>query len=427
MSVLEFLRSHALSLPTLAKFGIAMAVIVGVPRLSRWMRLSPVVGLLLSGVVLGPHGLDVVGQNRPIADFFADLGKLLLMFIAGLEIDLTRFRQARRRTVIFGVLTTSFPQLLGTAVGFLVGFGTLGAVVLGSLLASHTLLAASIVTRLGIVRLEPITITFGATVMSDTLSLLVFAVCLATFKSGFSTSVLALQVAEIAIFVPLILIGVSRLAAYILRKLEDHEEEYFVAMLMILAVAGVLAQYINLPGIVGAFLAGLAINVAAHAKPAKEKLEFIGNSFFIPIFFIVTGFLIDPPVFLSSIVNNFSLVAGIIGALLIGKWLAAEVAARSFGYSRAACQTMWSLTLPQVAATLAATLVAFDTFDAAGHRLIDERLLNAVLVLMLTTSILGPVLTERFAPRMLEGETPLDRNANSLKEANGHIAGESQA
>ena len=404
MSVLEFLRSHALSLPTLAKFAIAMAVIAGVPRLSRWVRLSPVVGLLLSGVLLGPHGLDLVGQNRPVADFFADLGKLLLMFIAGLEIDLTRFQQAQRRAVIFGLLTTSFPQLLGTVVGFAVGYGTLGAVVLGSLLASHTLLAASIVTRLGIVRLEPITITFGATIMSDTLSLLVFAVCLATYKSGFSTSVLVLQVVEIAIFVPFILIGLSRLAAYVLRKLEDHEEEYFIDV--ILALAGALAQTINLPGIVGAFLAGLAINVAAHAKPAKEKLEFIGNSFFIPIFFIATGFLIDPPVFLSSIVNDFPLVAGIIGALLIGKWLAAELAGRAFGYARVARQTMWSLTLPQVAATLAATLVAFDTFDAAGHRLIDERLLNAVLVLMLTTSILGPVLTERFAPRLLESDPP---------------------
>jgi Kef-type K+ transport system membrane component KefB len=408
MTALEFLRSHALALPTLAKFAIAMAVIVSVPWLSRRVQLPPVVGLLLSGVVLGPHGLDLIGENRPIADFFADLGKLLLMFFAGLEIDLARFREAQRRTVVFGLLTTALPQLLGTAVGLLLGYGVLGAVVLGSLLASHTLLGAPIVARLGLVRLEPITITFGATVMSDTLSLLVFAVCLATYKSGFSISVLLVQVAEIAVFVPLILIGLSRLGAYILEKLEDHEEEYFISMLIIVAVTGVLAQAINLPGIVGAFLAGLAINAAAHAKPAKEKLEFVGNSFFIPIFFIVTGFLIDPPVFLSSIVHNGTLIAGIIGALLVGKWLAAEIAGRSFGYSQAARQTMWSLTLPQVAATLAATLVAFDTFDPAGHRLIDERLLNAVLVLMLTTAILGPVLTERFAPRMLKDEASPD-------------------
>jgi hypothetical protein len=71
--------------------------------------------------------------------------------------------------------------------------------------------------------------------------------------------------------------------------------------------------------------------------------------------------------------------------------------------------TMWSLTLPQVAATLAATLVAYDTFNPAGQRLIDSRLLNVVLVLVLTTSILGPVLTEHFAPRMLEDVAPPDR------------------
>src|SRR5260370_18625589 len=93
MDILETLHSHALSLPTLAKFAIGMAIIVGVPPLCRRARLAAVVGLLLSGVVIGPHGLDVIGQNRPIADFFPDLGKMMLMFFAVLEIDLTPFRQ----------------------------------------------------------------------------------------------------------------------------------------------------------------------------------------------------------------------------------------------------------------------------------------------------------------------------------------------
>ena len=251
MRALEFLRSHALALPNLAKFAIAMAIIVGVPPLSRRARLPAVVGLLLSGVVLGPHGLDVIGQNRPIADFFAELGKLLLMFFAGLEIDLTRFRQAQRRTMIFGLLTTTFPQVLGTGTGLLLGYGPLAAVVLGSLLASHTLLGGPIVRRLGIVGLEPITITFGATVISDTLSLLVFAVCLATYQSGFTWSVLIVQVVEIAVFVPLILFGLSRLGAHLLGRFEDRENADFILMLGMVAVAGVLAQAINLPGIVG--------------------------------------------------------------------------------------------------------------------------------------------------------------------------------
>ena len=163
---------------------------------------------------------------------------------------------------------------------------------------------------------------------------------------------------------------------------------------------------INLPGIVGAFLAGLAVNAAVHDQPAKEKLKFFGDSLFIPIFFVVTGFLIDPREFYQSITGNLALTAGVVLALLVGKWIAGQIAGRAFGYSPIARMTVWSLTLPQVAATLAAKLVAFDTFDPAGQRLVDGRLLNVVLVLMLSTSILGPVLTERFAPRMLPDLRP---------------------
>ena len=271
----EWLHSQ----PSLARFALGMAIIVGVPPLSRRARLPAVVGLLLSGVVLGPHVLGLFGEHAPIADFFAELGKLLLMFFAGLEIDIAQFRRERNKSIIFGLVTTLIPLLLGTAVGLLFGYQPVAAIVLGSLLASHTLLAAPIIVRLGETRLEPITITFGATVLSDTLSLIVFAICVPIYQSGFSVFGLVVQLIEIAIFVPLILFGLSRLGAYILKKVEDDEDAYFILMLAIVAVAGCLAQSINLPGIVGAFLAGLAVNAAVRDKPAKEKLEFFGNSF----------------------------------------------------------------------------------------------------------------------------------------------------
>ena len=195
-------------------------------------------GLLLSGVVIGPYGLDVIGQHRPIADFLAELGKLLLMFFAGLEIDLVRFREARRKTLIFGLLTTSAPLMLGTVVGFAFGYGAIAAVVLGSLLASHTLLGASIVDEANAQKLEPIAVTFGATVISDTLSLVVFAVCLSTYATGFSPKGLAIQLLEIAIFVPFILFGLSRAGSRILASVEKDEGAYFVVMFAILAIAG---------------------------------------------------------------------------------------------------------------------------------------------------------------------------------------------
>jgi Kef-type K+ transport system membrane component KefB len=190
----------------------------------------------------------------------------------------------------------------------------------------------------------------------------------------------------------------------LLRRVTD-EDAHFVLIFAIMAATGALAHLINLPDIVGAFLAGLAINEAMHDGPAREKLAFVAKSFFIPLFFIATGFLIDPLAFARSIVDNFTTVEAILVALVAGKWIAAEGAGRAFAYSTAARGTMWSLTLPQVAVTLAATLVAFKTLGPNGRRLLDERMLNTVLVMMLTTSILGPLLTQRFATRLREEAT----------------------
>jgi Kef-type K+ transport system membrane component KefB len=402
----EFLREHLSHLPALVRFAVAMAAILLMPSLSRRLKLPSVVGVLIAGIILGPHVLDIFGKERPVADFISQLGILLLMFFAGLEVDLKLFRQSERRVVIFGLITTTIPLVLGTVVGLWFGYAAIPAMVVGSLLASHTLIALPIVTELGAARLEPIAVTCGATVMSDTLSLVVFAVCVSTYQRGFSPSVLVVQLFEIGAFVLFVLFVLSRLAGYALKKVEHREDAYFIMLFGILAVAAALAALVNLPGIVGAFLAGLALNEAAQNKSATEKLGFLANSMFIPFFFLVTGFLIDPAVFARSLIDHFALALSIVLALLVGKFLAAEISGRLFKYSQATRMTVWSLTLPQVAATLAATLVGFKTLDPAGHPLIDSNILNSVFVLMVSTSIIGPVMTQHYTPLMLAETKP---------------------
>ena len=398
--MINFLRDYLFTMPVLAKFAVGMVMLVVIPRLPRRVHVPATVGLLLGGVIAGPYVLDVFGKVRPIADFLAELGKLLLMFFAGLEINLALFRRARDRSIALGIATTMFPLLLGTIVGLAFGYGVVPAIVIGSLLASHTLLGLPIVSRLGLGNLESVTVAVGATVMSDTLSLVVFAICVSIYTTGFSPAGLALLVAEIVGYILLVLFGLSRLGGYVLKRVENEEDAYFVLMLSIMAIAGVLADAIQLPGIVGAFLAGLAINASAQKAPASLKLEFLSKSFFIPIFFVVTGFLIDPIKFAFGVFDDFFLVASIVGALLVGKWIAAWAVGHVFGYGLNERLNIWSLTLPQVAATLAATLVAHDTIDSAGQRLLDDRMFNVVLVLVFVTSVLGPVLTERFASRL---------------------------
>src|SRR5450631_506174 len=146
-NLIDFVRDHLLTLPVLAKFAIGMVMLVIVPRLSRRFHLPPAVGLLLGGVIIGPYVLDIFGTDRPIADFLAELGKLLLMFFAGLEIDLALFRRARNRSLTLGIATTVFPLLFGTTVGLAFGYPAIPAIVIGSLLASHTLLGLTVVNR----------------------------------------------------------------------------------------------------------------------------------------------------------------------------------------------------------------------------------------------------------------------------------------
>lgn len=398
-------------LPPLARFSIAMLILFTVPPLCRRVRLPAVVGLLAAGVVIGPFGLGVAPKHGEVAHFFAELGKLLLMFFAGMEIDLVQFNRTRNRSIGFGLLTFAFPLTAGLMVGFAFGYPWIGALLIGSLLASHTLIAYPIVDKLGQLRNEAVTVTIGATVFTDVAALLVLAVCIPIHTSGFAPDTFAIQLLQLAIYVPAVLLGLGW-ASRKLFALKPSKEGQFALMLLMVAVAAVAAEAINLEGIIGAFLAGLAVNTATRDSEAKHELEFIGNHLFIPVFFLTIGFLIDVKTFAGTLVEHFWLVFGIVGGLIGSKFLAAEIARRLYGYSRTEGLTMWSLSLPQVAATLAAALVAYETKNAAGERLIGEPVLNSVIVLLVVTSVLGPILTERFAKQL---PAPTEKKMSELR------------
>jgi Kef-type K+ transport system membrane component KefB len=392
-------------LPLLARFAAAMAVILVVPALCEKVSLPSVVGLLFAGVAFGPHGLQVGPKSHEVAHFFADVGKLLLMFFAGLEIDLAQFRRTGRRSLAFGLATFALPLASGAAVGLVFGYGWLAALLIGSLLASHTLLGYPIIQRLGLARDEAVTVTVGATIFTDIASLMILAICIPIHVAGFSPAAFLLQLVQLALYVPLVVFGLGGLTRWLMPRVTSREGRFLVILLvMIVAASG--AEAIHLEGIIGAFLAGLALNRAVEESQSKHELEFLGNTLFIPMFFITVGFLIDVRVFAATLVAHLGLVVAIVGGLILSKLLAAMLSRRAFGYSKYQGLVMWSLSMPQVAATLAAALVAYEAQDAEGRRLIDEPVLNSVIVLMVITSILGPILTEQFGHRLAPGPKP---------------------
>ncbi|NER78987.1 MAG: universal stress protein [Leptolyngbya sp. SIO1D8] len=380
----------------LVAFTTLLLVSLTLPPLFERLRLPGLVGLLFAGVVLGPSVLGLLDPAGDIEKLFADVGKVYLMFVAALEIDLKEFSRNRDRAMKFGALTFAIPLMGGILLGRWAGFGWVAAVLIGSLMASHTLLAYPIVMRLGVTRDESVTVTVGATIFTDIAALLVLAVCASLQGGDFSPLSLTLQMVGLAVYATAVLFGLDWAGRLYFRRTGSEQGNQFLFVLLAVFLVAVGAQMINVDKVVGAFLAGLAVNGVVGDGPVKEKVEFFGSVLFIPFFFVCMGLLLDVPVFIEALTDRLGLTVGIVLVLFLTKFLAAAIAGLWFRYSHIQILTMWSLSLPQVAATLAAALVGLQV------GLITAPVFNAVIVLMLVTSLVGSTTTSRFA-----GQLPL--------------------
>jgi Kef-type K+ transport system membrane component KefB len=158
-----------------AVFTTLMVVVLVVPLLAERVRLPPIVGLVLAGMVIGEHVLGLVQRAGPVAAL-GTAGLLYLMFVAGLELDLDEFAARRRDSVVFGVATFIVPMTVGTPVFLAIGFELLPAILLASCWASHTLLTYVTFRRFGTFQNRAVATSVGATILTDTAALLVLVI-----------------------------------------------------------------------------------------------------------------------------------------------------------------------------------------------------------------------------------------------------------
>lgn len=399
-----FLISHLLALEPASEvlgnepivpFAILLVVILVVPILFEKLKLPGLVGLLAAGVVLGSNGLNVLQNDLPTMELLSDIGLVYLMFVSGLEVDMEQFRRTKNRSLVFGTFTFLVPLIMGTIVGRVFGFGWNASILIGSLFASHTLLAYPIVSRLGAVANEAVVVTIGATIFTDIGALLVLAVCVAINAGDFTIVRFLTLIGSLVVYSAVVLFGFDRAGKEFFRRSGDEEGNQFLFVLLAVFLSAVGAQLIGVEKIVGAFLAGLAVNDVVGEGPVKEKVVFVGNVLFIPIFFVDLGLLIDLPAFVKSLSTIWLTLAIVVG-LIFSKFLAALLAKLVYRYKWNEMIAMWSLSMPQVGATLAATLVGYK----AG--LLTEGVLNSVIVLMLVTATLGPLITSRVAGSLVQ-------------------------
>jgi Kef-type K+ transport system membrane component KefB len=371
------------------EFLVVFAVILLGPIVVTRVGLPGLIGFLLGGFLIGPHGLNLINAGNQTVPELGQLGLLYLMFVAGLELDLQILREYRRAAVGLGLLAFTIPAGLGLVVGFGLGWSAASTVLLGALLSSHTLIVYPRLREAGIGGTPPVASAVGATVLTDTLALVVLAVVAGTQTAPGSAPFV---VGKIAIgFVVLgaaAVYALPRLVDAVLRQWgADRVTRYLVMFVALLAMA-LLAELFGIEGIVGAFFAGIALNpLVPNESPSMEHVDFFGAAVFIPIFLVSIGLLLDPSVMFTS--QALSLAALICVAAMGGKATACWTAGAWLGFSRPERAAMFVLTAPQAAATLAVTLIGFEI------GLFGTTVVNAVLVLILVSILVSAVLAEK--------------------------------
>lgn len=374
-----------------------MAVLVFTPLLSESLRLPGIVGLIIGGIIIGPNGLGWLNNNEQI-ELLSTIGLLYLMFSAGLEVDIHQFKRVRTRAFIFGLFTYLIPQIMGTAFGLWLGLSWLGAILLGSAFSSHTLIAFPILTRLGIVKNEAISVTVGATVITDIAAFVVLAVVLSLKEGALSSVYFVGLIVGLGLYAALILLGLPRLGKTFFRRFHGQAIE-FQFVILILFVSALLAELIGVHAVVGAFLAGLAINSSLpHHSAITNRVLFVGEALFIPIFLVHSGMITNPKAFLTS---GTTIIIGL-GVTLIAyssKFIAAWLVGRINKYSRAETLTVWGLSQAQAAVTIPTLVLGLQ------GGLFDENLFNAAIMMILLTSITSPLLVQHFGKGLKPVET----------------------
>lgn len=374
-------------------FTLLLLIILAAPPIAYRLRLPNIVVLILAGVLVGPYGLDLLRRDATMV-LFGAVGLLYIFLLAGLELDLKEFQRNRNRSLVFGLLTFSIPQTVGTTAALLIlGFSPASSILLASMFASHTLLTYPIVSRMGLARNQAVTVAVGGTMVTDTLALLILAIITGAANDELTAGFVLQLLLAFIVLAGLVLWGYPRLGGWFFRYEPVDGSAKFVFVLAMTFLAASLAIFAGMEPIIGAFLAGLALNrLIPHTSPLMNRLAFVGNTLFVPIFLITVGMLVDLRVLLQG--GDALLVAVVMIVVAMStKWLAAYLTQRIFGYTSSEGQLIFGLSNSQAAATLAAVLVGYSL------GLLNDAVLNGTVLMILVTCLVSSLVTERAARR----------------------------
>ncbi|WPR77370.1 cation:proton antiporter [Algoriphagus sp. NG3] len=371
------------------KFLLILVIILFAPIILNKIKIPHLLGLIIAGALIGPNGINLMERDSSII-LSGTAGLLYIMFLAGLEIDLADFKKNSKKSMVFGIYTFIIPMTLGTLAGlYILGFSVPSSVLLASMFASHTLIAYPLISKLGVAKNKAVNITVGGTLITDTLALLVLAVIVGMTTGEVNTAFWLRLTGSIIVFGLIVMLLFPIIGRWFFKRFEDNVSQYIFVLVMVF-LGAVLAEMAGIEAIIGAFLAGLALNrLIPHTSPLMNRIEFVGNAIFIPFFLIGVGMLIDYRAFFKDF-ETIKVASVMIVVATSAKFLAAYITQKSFKFSIDERRLIFGLSNAQAAATLAAVLVGYniivgETETGEPIRLLSESILNGTVLMILFT------------------------------------------
>ena len=372
-----------------------LSLVLFVPILCKRIRFPQIAGLILTGTIIGPSILNIL-EITPEISFFSRIGLLFIMFFAGLGIDLEEMKRNKLWGILFGILTFATPWILCyLACIWLLKLPSNTSAILACLMGSHTLISYPIISRYGLARRKSVTISVAGALVAILLALVVYAVMMSTHgDSQFNPMWFILK---IAIYITAVILLYPRMARDFFHRV-TNSFSHFLFVMILLALSCGLAQFIGLDSIVGAFLAGIVLNrYIPKSSPLMNRLDFVGNTLFVPLFLLGTGLLID----LDGMAGNWLFLTAFAVLFIIGtfgKWIAALIVQKANGFIRNDRRVIFGLSASHAAGALAIAMGAY----AGG--LMDNTTLSATVLIVLFSCILSNIITEKAADVLHQDE-----------------------
>jgi len=381
-------------------FSTILFIILLTPIVLRKMKIPAIIGLIISGVVIGPNGLGIIGEKLLESDgsvkLFSTIGLLYIMFMAGLELDMKEFKKYRIKSFTFGFLTFIIPISLGFPIcHYGLGLNMTASFLTASMFATHTLVAYPIVSKLGISKNSVVAITVGGTILTDTAVLIILAIISSSVEGQLDFSFWMRLITSLAIFTFIMFAIIPRIAKWFFSKLESEKTAHYIFVLSIIFFAAFLAEMAGVEHIIGAFVAGLVLNkLIPHSSALMNRIDFIGNALFIPFFLISVGMIVDYKVLFTG--PWALIVAGVLTTFAVfSKWLAAYITQLVFRMTGTERQVMFGLSTAHAAATLAIIIVGFE------NGILNSQVVNGTILLILVTCMVASFVTENAGKRLL--------------------------